>query len=112
MTYAFALPIKPGMTEASRKFGEEIIDGARRQEYVDLQRRLGATKEQYFIQSTPESDMLIVVGEGAWTPPRKVMDPENNPFDRWYVDQVREIYGIDLMEADETAELVTEWSAA
>ena len=112
MTYAFALPIKPGMTEASRKFGEEIIDGARRQEYADLQRRLGATNEQYFIQSTPEGDLLIVVGEGAWTPPRQVMDPENNPFDRWYLEQVLAIYGIHLMEVDETAKLAMEWSAA
>jgi hypothetical protein len=112
MTYAFVLPIKPGMTEACRSFGEEIIEGARRQEYADLQRRLGATKEQYFIQSTPEGDLQIVVGEAIWTPPRQVMDPENNPFDRWFLDQIQEIYGVDLMEVDETADLAMEWPAA
>jgi hypothetical protein len=40
------------------------------------------------------------------------MDPENNPFDRWFLDQIQEIYGVDLMEVDETADLAMEWPAA
>jgi hypothetical protein len=112
MAYAFAIPIKPGKSEASRQFGYELMGGSRTQEFDDLQRRLGAIRDYYFLQPSPEGDLLIVFGEGEWTPLSQVLDPEQNPFDRWFIEQFQEIYGVDLTEIDQTAELVVKWPSS
>ena len=110
MPYAFAVPIPPGKTEAVRRLTAESL-GARRTEYDDLQRRSGVTEESYWLQHDPEGgDLLIVVSSSDQTAFMEIMANPQTPFDRWYRDQIQEIFGFDASEPiGERNELLGSW---
>jgi hypothetical protein len=110
MAYAFAVPIPPGKTEAVRRLTDESL-GARKREYDDMQRRSGVTEESYWLQRDPEGgDVLIVVSNSDQTGFRELMANPQTPFDRWYRDQIREIWGLDPSEPwGEPNELLGRW---
>ena len=109
MAYAFAMPILSGKTDAFRRFIQEVL-GSRKREWDDLQRRQGVTQERYYLQTSPEGDLVIVTGEGTFTPLSQVLDVTGNPFDRWFIDQLQEVTGINMLELpEEMPELVGEW---
>ncbi len=95
---AMAVPILRGKTEQWMRFVDEL-DGPRHAEYEASRYRLGV-HERVFLQSTPHGDFAIVTLEGT--------DPENSfrqfakgsdDFTRWFVQQVKEIHGMDLAQA-------------
>jgi hypothetical protein len=109
MAYAFAMPIRPGKTDAARRFIQEVL-GPRKREWDDLQRRQRVTRERYYLQASPEGDLLLVTGEGSFTPVRHFLDVAGNPFDRWFAEQVQDISGINVQElGDELPEPLGEW---
>ncbi len=109
MAYAFAMPILPGKTAAMQRFVQEVL-GPRKREYDDLQRRQGVTQERYYLQASPEGDLVLVTGEGTFTPPSQFLDVAGNPFDRWFIDQVQDVTGTNILEMDaEMPELLGEW---
>ena len=109
MAYAFAMPILSGKSEAAQRFIQEVL-GPRKREYDDLQRRQGVTSERYYLQSSPEGDLIIVTGEGTFTPLSQVLDVAGNPFDRWFIDQTQDFTGISMLELpDEMPEQLGEW---
>ena len=109
MPYAFAMPLLPGKAEAARSFVGEVL-GPRKSDWDDLQRRQGVTHERYFLQSGPDGDLVIVTGEGTFSSPNQFLDPDQIPFDRWFLDQIQETTGVNLLElGDELPELLGEW---
>jgi hypothetical protein len=51
-----------------------------------------------------------VTGEGTFTPLSQVLDVAGNPFDRWFIEQVQDVTGINMLELpDEMPELIGEW---
>jgi hypothetical protein len=94
---AFAVPILPGRTDQWLRFNDEL-NGSRRGEFEASRRRLGV-RERAFLQATPQGDSVIVTFEGD--------DPEgafrglgvgDDEFTRWFVQQVKEIHGMDLTQ--------------
>lgn len=111
MAYAFAVPIPPGKTEAVRRLTEECL-GARKREYDDMQRRSGVTEESYWLQRNSKggSDLLIVVSNSDQIDFMELMANPQTPFDRWYRDQIQDIFGVDITEpAGERNELLGRW---
>ena len=109
MAYAFAMPILPGKTETVRHFVAEVL-GPRKADWDDLQRRQGVTRESYFLQSSPDGDMLIVTGEGTFAPVSEWLDPDGIPFDRWFAEQMLENTGLDVRElGGELPEHLGDW---
>lgn len=95
---AMAIPILPGKTDQWRTFVGDL-NGRRHNEYQASRRRL-QVHERAFLQSTPQGDVVIVTLEGA--------DPEGafrrfssggDDFTHWFVQQVKEIHGLDLAQA-------------
>jgi hypothetical protein len=92
---AMAIPISPGKTEKWKTFIGEV-KGPRFEEFKASRRKLG-TQERTYLQHTPMGDLVIVTLEGA--------DPASafarfgqgtDDFTKWFVQQVREIHGMDL----------------
>ncbi len=109
MAYAFALPVLPGKATAVRQFVREVL-GSRKADWDDLQRRQGVTQERYFLQTAPEGDLMIVTGEGTFSPVSAWLDPEGIPFDRWFAERFRDFTGVDLRElGDELPEFLGDW---
>ncbi|HZG65660.1 MAG TPA: hypothetical protein VEZ12_02895 [Herpetosiphonaceae bacterium] len=110
MAYAFAVPIPPGKTDAVRRLIQESLS-VRKSEYDDMQRRSGVTEESYWLQHDPElGDLLIVVSSSDQTDFLAIMANPQTPFDRWYRDQIRDIFGFDPDQAvGERNELLGSW---
>jgi hypothetical protein len=110
MSYAFAMPVLPGNEEAGKQFVQALL-GPRKPEYDDLQRRQGVTAERYYFQPSPGGGLFIVIGEGTFADPATFLDPEGNAFDRWFIETIEALSGINMLElGGETAEFLGAWS--
>ena len=111
-SYSFVVPILPGKTEAVKRLSAET-SGPRRSEMEEFQRRVGITKQEIWLQQTPNGDMAIVnletndVGRLF-----QELASSDKPFDRWYVQQLKEIHGIDPSQPLPQNELAFEWRAS
>ncbi len=78
----------------------------------EFQLRVGITKQEVWLQQTPNGDMSIVHLE-AGDPGRlfQELDSSDKPFDRWYAQQLKEIHGVDPSQSLPPNELITEWQA-
>jgi len=76
----------------------------------EFQRRVGITRQAVWLQQTSQGDMAIVYLE-ADDPGRMFQElaSSDKPFDRWYLQQLKEIHGIDLSETQLPNELAFEW---
>jgi hypothetical protein len=95
---AVAFPIVPGKTDDWRKFIGEL-NGSRRAEFVASRKTVGV-RERTFLQPTPMGDMVIVTLEGD-NPGRSFGQfvSSTDPFTRWFLEQAKEIHGLDLTQA-------------
>jgi hypothetical protein len=95
VSYAGALSIPAGKTEAVRRFNEECL-GPRRAEFDDMMRRSGLAEESYWLQRDPErGDQLLFFGRGDMGAFNAIMTNPQTEFDRWYRDQFMTIFGGD-----------------
>ena len=112
-TIALALPLVPGKLEAWRAFRTELT-GARAEAYQGFMKRLGLSREQAFHQPTPEGDIavLVIAGEDPGAMFGKLVG-STDPFDRWYVEQVTELHGMNraIMQQVRPGTLVGDASA-
>ena len=93
-TYAFAAPITSGQTDACRRFIAEL-SGPRQAEFADMQRRSGVTEETYWLQESPDGDLMIVVSDSDQRAFNELMVNPQTDFDRWFREQVQPILGGD-----------------
>lgn len=111
MAYALAARIPSGKTEAVRRLFAESL-GPRKAEYEDLQRRSGITEEAYWLQTDPEGDLLIVVSNRDQEAFMEIMANPQTDFDRWFRDQMQEVFAFDLnAQPGPTNELLGSWPA-
>ncbi len=54
----FALPLLPDKTQEAREF-QRALDGSRKAEYAASEQRIGIVKEHWFLQQTPQGDLLL-----------------------------------------------------
>jgi len=95
---AFAVPVLPGKSDQMRQFARET-HGPRLEEYRASDRRLGASRESWHLQHTPQGDFVLVYFEA--TDVQRVFSQfaaSRDPFDVWFKQQVLEISGIDFNE--------------
>jgi len=110
-SYAFVVPILQGKTEAVRRLAAET-SGPRRVEVEEFQRRVGITRQTVWIQQTSQGDMAVVYLE-ADDPGRMFQElaSSDKPFDRWYLQQLKELHGIDPSQPPPPNELIFDWRA-
>jgi len=97
------VPILPGKTEQWKAFRDELL-GRRFAEYADSRRRLGVQERVYFYSAPQGGDWAIVTLEGK-DPTRafRRFGIGNDEFTRWFVQQVKEIHGLDLTNPGDIA---------
>src|SRR5436309_10186160 len=94
--FAVALPIPPGKMDQWRRFTADL-NGARNAEYKASRERAGV-RERAFLQQTPHGDMVILTLEGENPGGAMAAFAQgNDPFTEWFIVQVKEIHGIDLL---------------
>ena len=94
--FCTAFPVLPGKTEAGNDFAKALM-GPRRKEFDDALKREGITKESWFLQKTPQGDFVLVYFEAANVEKSfEILAKSQDPFLRWFKDQVRSITGVSL----------------
>lgn len=110
---AVGFPVLPGKAEAARAFAREV-QGRRRAEWLASETRSGMTREEWFLQSTPQGDMVIVHFESA-DPMRNFQQLADSqaPFEQWFKAEVRSITGVDLNQPPpQLPEPILSWRAS
>ena len=95
-TFCAAFPILPGKTEAGKEFAKTCM-GPRRAEFAESLKAGGVRKESWFLQKTPQADMVIVYFEAENV--EKAFDTlakSKSPFALWFKQQVKSVTGFDL----------------
>ena len=90
-----AVPVLPGKESQARQFGASIKQ--KKNDWEKSEKRLGMSKEAWFLQQSPQGSMLIVYIEANDV--GKVFTgfaQSRDPFDVWFKDQVKAISGVDL----------------
>jgi hypothetical protein len=86
------------MTERDREFSAEL-SGPRRAEFEASRARLGLTREQVWLQETPQGTMAVVCLEAEDIPRALAgLGSSQDPFDVWWRQQIQAIHGIDLSQ--------------
>jgi hypothetical protein len=92
----FALPVITGRTENARRFMREL-DGPRKAEFDASERRIGITKEAWFLQHTAQGDLLIGYIESAdFSQALRLFAESRDSFDLWFKQRMAEVTGVDL----------------
>jgi hypothetical protein len=89
------VPVRPGQEERVRRFRDEMGDEGRGR-YEELNRRAGISRHAIWLQQLPSgwvSVNLFEVDDPSRFP--RQFD-ESDPFDRWWLEFVREVHGLDL----------------
>ena len=114
----FVAPILPGKREAYVRFTQELL-GRRREAYEASRRRLGVTREQFWLLETAGQLMAVVALTTAEATPVEAFSAllsNRRPFNRWLQRNLQELHGLDLREGrlEKRAplpHLIAEWTA-
>lgn len=107
----FTLPADK--VDSARSFAKEL-NGPRRDQLDDLERRCGVEREIWTIQEMPEGGHAILVFfDGDIDTTFTELATGTDDFTTWYRAQVLDLGGPDLTRDDQpTSELIFEWSAS
>jgi len=109
---AFAAPLQPGKTDAGRAWAKEAFEN-RKGELTESRLALGNTREEVFVNQTPQGDVAVVYIEGE-DPVRANGEfaASNAPYDRWFKDGLKEIFPpfIDFDQPVPTNQTLWDWS--
>lgn len=90
------LPIVTGKTEDARAFQQEL-DTVRKADYDRSERRIGITKEVWYIASMPGGDQLIAYMEsGDFNQALQQFVASQDAFDQWFKRRLAEVTGVDM----------------
>ena len=89
-------PLLPGKTEDARAFQREL-DTTRKADYDRSARRIGITKEHWFIAAVPGGDQLVVYMESEdFGRALGLFSASEDEFDRWFKRRLADVSGVDL----------------
>jgi len=95
-TFCVAFPLLPGKTEAGKEFAKACM-GPRRVEFAEALKTRGVTKESWFLQKTPQGDLMIVHFEAEDVEKTfEAIATSKTPFMVWFKQQVKSVTGVDL----------------
>jgi hypothetical protein len=93
---SLVLPILPGKTEDARAFQREL-DTDRKADYDRSERRIGITKEVWYIASVPGGDQLVAYMESDdFNRALRLFVESRDAFDQWFKRRLAEVTGLDM----------------
>lgn len=92
----FALPIIQGNTQVARDFFQEL-EGPRKGQYAASEQRIGIVKESWYLQQTPNGDMVVAYMESAdFGRALTLFSQSQDEFDLWFKQRLAAATGVDL----------------
>jgi hypothetical protein len=91
-----ALPILPGKTADARAFQREL-DTDRKADYDRSERRIGITKEVWYLAALPSGDHFIAYMESPdFNRALDLFVASRDDFDQWFKRRLADVTGIDM----------------
>ena len=91
-----AMPVLPGKTDEARAFVQQL-DSSRRSEFDASERRIGITKELWYLAKLASGDHLIGYMESIdFGAALQGFVGSRDPFDLWFKAQMQAVTGVDL----------------
>lgn len=91
-----AIPILPGKSDDARAFMNEL-ETQRKKDYDASERKIGITKEAWFLASLPSGDHLIVYMESKnFGNALNMFVASRDEFDVWFKRRLADSTGLDL----------------
>jgi hypothetical protein len=91
-----AIPVLPGKTDDARRFMQQL-DGSRRTEFDASERRIGISKELWYLARLASGDVLIGYLESRnFGSALNAFVGSRDAFDLWFKEQMRGVTGFDL----------------
>ena len=91
-----ALPLLPGHAAKARAFLRQL-DGSRREEFDRSERRIGISKELWYLAQLPSGEHLIAYMEAAnFNSALQAFVGSRDPFDMWFKEEMLAATGLDL----------------
>jgi hypothetical protein len=106
------VPIEPGKSDVARDFMRELE--SRKDEYDRSERRIGITKEAWFLASGPSGDQLVGYMEsGNFQSALEQFVASQDSFDLWFKQRFADATGVDLNNPPEMSlpELLSSYEA-
>jgi hypothetical protein len=93
---SLAFPIRAHKLEQARRWAEEKR-GPRREEGIQSNRRIGMTRESWYLQQTPDGALLLFSGESPDLPAAfAAYATADGSFERWEKQAIEDLTGVDL----------------
>ncbi len=90
------LPILKDKTEDARAFQREL-DTTRKGDYDRSERRIGITKEVWYVASLPSGDQLVAYMESDdFQRALQLFVDSRDEFDEWFKRRLAEVTGVDM----------------
>jgi hypothetical protein len=90
------LPILPGKTDDARAFQREL-DTTRKPDYDRSERRIGITKEVWYIAALPSGDHFVAYMESAdFNRALQMFVSSRDEFDEWFKRRLADVTGVDM----------------
>jgi hypothetical protein len=90
------MPILPGKTADARAFLRGL-EGSRKADFDRSERRIGITKELWYLASLPTGDQLVGYMEAAnFGEAVSQFSASKDPFDLWFKQRMADVTGMDL----------------
>jgi len=110
-----ALPLLPGKAAQARTFMRQL-DGNRRDDFDRSERRIGISKELWYLAQLPSGEHLIGYMESAdFNRALQAFVSSRDAFDMWFKDEMLSVTGLDLNNPPpnmQPAELLSHYEAA
>lgn len=89
-------PIKDGKVEAWKSWNSDL-NGSRKNEFADLNRRYGLTRHEVWFAESPNGPLAVVIheGPGAESFMQKLTQSDHS-FDVWMKQQIESFHDMDL----------------
>lgn len=92
----FALPVQSGKSSDARAFMTELEVG-RKADYGESEQRIGIVKESWYLQQTPNGDLLIAYMESPdFAKALGLFSQSRDEFDVWFKRTLSQVTGVDL----------------
>ena len=107
------IPITPGKSEDARNFMRELED-ERKADYDQSERRIGITKEVWYLASAPGGDQFVAYMETPdFGKALSLFSASRDEFDMWFKRRLADSTGLDLNNPPsmQLPELLSSYSA-
>lgn len=95
-TFAIVFPLLEGKEAALRRFAKDL-GGPQSKSFDESQRRLGISKESWFLQPSPGGHPIVITFDSPDVPRAlELFSKSRDPFDVWFKDEVKGMTGVAL----------------